>query len=156
MRRRFTDLDNTWPAGLLRRLAAMVYDLFLVVALWMLMGFIAVALNQGEANESPLFHSLLLVATFVFFAFFWMRGGMTLGMQAWRLRVQTNDGMSITLVQSLVRFVAACVSLAAFGLGYWWILFDTEKRSWSDIASNTRVVVVSKSKVSDRKNSGLQ
>lgn len=156
MRKRFTDLDNTWPAGLMRRLVAMLYDLFLVMAVWMLMGFIAVALNQGEANESPLFHSLLLVVTFAFFAFFWMRGGMTLGMQAWRLRVQTTDGMSITLVQSLVRFVAACVSLAAFGLGYWWILFDSEKRSWSDIASNTRVVVVSKLKTGDRKNSGLQ
>ncbi|GGX94390.1 hypothetical protein GCM10007160_22520 [Litchfieldella qijiaojingensis] len=144
MRRRFTDLDNTWPAGLARRLAAMVYDLFLLVAIWMLMGFVAVALNRGEANETPLFHSLLFVATFAFFAFFWMRAGMTLGMQAWRLRVQTTDGMSITLVQSLLRFLAACASLAALGLGYWWILFDAEKRSWSDIVSNTRVVVVPK------------
>lgn len=142
MRRRFTDLDNAWPAGLGRRLGAMLYDFLLVVALWMLLGFVAVALNQGEANQSPLFHSLLLVSTFVFFAFFWMRGGMTLGMQAWRLRVQTLDGMSITLMQSLVRFVAAGVSLAALGLGYWWVLFDAERRSWPDIASQTRVVVL--------------
>lgn len=142
MRKRFADLDQTWPAGLGRRLGAMIYDALILMAVWMLLGFVAVAINDGEANTSPLFHSLLFVVTFAFFAFFWMRGGMTLGMQAWRLRVQTPDGMSITLMQSLVRFVAAWVSLAALGLGYWWILFDAERRSWSDIASQTRVVVL--------------
>ncbi|QJQ94524.1 MULTISPECIES: RDD family protein [Halomonadaceae] len=144
MRRRFTELDNTWPAGLLRRLAAMLYDLLLIVAVWMMIGFVGVALNHGEANETPLFHSLLFIVTFAFFAFFWMRAGMTLGMQAWRLRVQTPEGTSLTLTQCLVRFLVAGVSLAAFGLGYWWVLFDSQRRSWSDIASGTQVVVLPK------------
>lgn len=142
--RKFTDLDEVWPAGLLRRLAAMVYDTLVLFAVWMLVGFGAVALNGGEANESPLFHSVLLVVTFVFFAFFWMRAGMTLGMQAWRLRVQSIDGRTLSLRQSLVRFVAAIVSLVAGGLGYWWVLFDDEKRSWPDMASDSRVVVIPK------------
>ncbi|MDX5378684.1 MAG: RDD family protein, partial [Halomonas sp.] len=73
-----------------------------------------------------------------------MRGGMTLGMQAWRLRVQTRSGNAITLRQSLVRYLVAWLSLAAFGLGYLWVLFDTERRSWPDIASDTRVVVLPK------------
>lgn len=145
MRKRFSDLDSTWPAGLTRRLGAMIYDLLIIVAIWMLLGFVAVAMNQGEANESPLFHSVLFVATFAFFAFFWMRGGMTLGMQAWRLRVENHDGTPITLVQSLLRFLAAGVSFAACGLGYVWILFDRQQRSWSDIVSNSRVVVLPKS-----------
>lgn len=142
--RQFSELDEVWPAGLMRRLAAMVYDALVLMAVWMLVGFVAVALNGGEANESPLFHSALLVVTFAFFAFFWMRAGMTLGMQAWRLRVQDGDGRPLSLMQALVRFVAAIVSLAAGGLGYWWILFDAEKRSWSDMASGSRVVVVPK------------
>lgn len=141
---RFTDLDDVWPAGLLRRLAAMVYDALVLMAVWMLVGFIAVVMNDGEANESPLFHSILLLVTFAFLAFFWMRAGMTLGMQAWQLRVQGVDGRPLTLVQCLVRFVAAIVSLVAGGLGVWWILFDDEKRSWSDIASHSRVVVLPK------------
>lgn len=144
MSRRFTDLDDSWPAGLGRRLGAMIYDALLLLAVWMLIGFVGVALNQGEANESPLFQAVLFLATFVFFAFFWMRGGMTLGMQAWRLRVQTRDGVSIGLWQSLVRFLVAGVALLACGLGYWWILFDGEKRSWPDLASGTRVVVLPK------------
>lgn len=143
---RFSHLDDCWPAGLWRRLAAMLYDTLVLMALWMLVGFIGVALNGGEANESPLFHSALLVVTFAFLAFFWMRGGMTLGMQAWRLRVQTRDGGPITLSQCLIRFVGGLLSLAAFGLGYWWILFDSENRSWSDLASDSRVVVLPKTK----------
>lgn len=144
--RRFTDLDDVWPAGLPRRLAAMVYDALILMAVWMLAGFIGVALNDGEANESPLFRSVLLVVTFAFFAFFWMRAGMTLGMQAWRLRVQSVDGRALTLTQCLVRFVVAIVSLVAGGLGYWWILFDAEKRSWPDIVSGSRVVVLPRRK----------
>lgn len=143
-RRRFSDLDRTWPAGLGRRLGAMLYDTLVVIALWMVLGFVAVALNAGEANETPLFHSVLLVATFAFFAFSWMRGGMTLGMQAWRLRIQTPEGGRITLTQALLRFFVGLASWIALGLGYWWILFDGEKRSWSDIASGSRVVVLPK------------
>jgi uncharacterized RDD family membrane protein YckC len=78
---------------------------------------------------------LLLGAAFAFLAFSWTRGGMTLGMQAWRLRVQTLDGRSITPVQALVRFLVGLLSLAAFGLGYLWILVDRERRSWGDIVS---------------------
>ncbi|MDC8802095.1 RDD family protein [Halomonas pacifica] len=143
-RRRFSDLDRTWPAGLGRRLGAMLYDTLVVIALWMVLGFVAVALNGGEANETPLFHSVLLVATFAFFAFSWMRGGMTLGMQAWRLRIQTPEGSRISLTQALLRFFVGLASWVALGLGYWWVLFDGEKRSWSDIASGSRVVVLPK------------
>ena len=72
------------------------------------------------------------------------RGGMTLGMQAWRLRVQTLDGHAITLKQSLIRCATAWLSLAAFGIGYWWVLIDGQRRSWPDIASKTETVVLPK------------
>ncbi|MBA2781212.1 RDD family protein [Billgrantia kenyensis] len=155
MQRRFNQLDDVWPAGLARRLGAMIYDAFLVAAIWILLTVLHVAfvryvmglgpeeVGAGEAQRLVL-QLLLLAGAFVFFAFFWMRGGMTLGMQAWRLRVQTLDGYTITQVQCLVRYLVAWVSLAAFGLGYLWILFDREGRSWPDIASGTRVVVLPK------------
>ncbi|MCE8017864.1 RDD family protein [Halomonas sp. MCCC 1A17488] len=153
MQRRFDQLDDVWPAGLGRRLGAMLYDALLVVAVWILIGVLHVVfvrqvlglgaeeVGAGIAQRLSL-QLLLVMGAFLFFAFSWMRGGMTLGMQAWRLRVQTRSGHSITLRQSLVRYLVAWLSLAAFGLGYLWVLFDTERRSWSDIASGTRVVVL--------------
>ncbi|MGR4066748.1 RDD family protein [Halomonas sp. LR3S48] len=155
MQRRFDQLDDVWPAGLGRRLGAMLYDALLVLAIWILitvlhvvfvrlvLGLDAELVGQGAPQRLTL-QLALLIGAFVFFAFSWMRGGMTLGMQAWRLRVQTRSGHSITLSQSLVRYLVAWLSLAAFGLGYLWVLFDTERRSWPDIASGTRVVVIPK------------
>lgn len=157
MQRRFNQLDDVWPAGLARRFGAMLYDLFLVAAIWVAvavlhlifvryaLGLGAEAVGVGAAQRLSL-QLLLLVTAFVFFAFSWMRGGMTLGMQAWRLRVQTEEGLSISLTQSLIRYLVAWISLAAFGLGYFWVLFDSERRSWPDLVSGTRVVVLPKAR----------
>ncbi|WP_163558302.1 RDD family protein [Halomonas sp. NO4] len=155
MPRRFDHLDDAWPAGLGRRLGAMLYDGFLVAAIWLLVavahlalfrfviGIGAEAVGTGLAQRLTL-QALLLASAFAFFAFCWKRAGMTLGMQVWRLRVQTRDGRPISLAQSLIRFAVAWLSLAAFGLGYLWVLFDAERRSWPDIASGTRTVVLPK------------
>ncbi|MFC2991010.1 MULTISPECIES: RDD family protein [Halomonas] len=155
MQRRFGNLDDVYPAGLARRLGAMIYDAFLVAAIWLLVaglhllaGRHLLGIPAEQVGDSPFWglslQLLLLASAFTFFAFFWMRGGVTLGMQAWRLRMETPDGYSISLVQAAVRFLVACLSIAAFGLGYLWILFDAERRSWSDIVSGTRVVVLPK------------
>ncbi|TLF49131.1 RDD family protein [Halomonas urmiana] len=155
MQRRFERLDEVWPAGLGRRLGAMLYDGLLVLAIWiviaalhlavvrLVLGVPAEQVGVGPAQVLSL-RLLMALGAFVFFAFFWTKGGMTLGMQAWRLRVQTLDGCSITAFQALQRFLVAGISLAAFGLGYLWILFDAERRSWPDIVSGTRVVVLPK------------
>lgn len=145
--------DCVVPAGVRRRLGAMAYDGVLVLALWLLvtiihLAFFRVVLSQPEealgASTFAIWslRSLLLLSTTGFFCFFWRRAGMTLGMQAWRLRVQTRDGEAITLKQGLIRCLVAWLSLAVFGLGYWWVLFDRQQRSWPDIASNTRTNVV--------------
>lgn len=153
--RRFTQLDSVWPAGLGRRLGAMLYDGFLVAAIWIavtvahLAFFRFVLGQQAEEIGTTAFdiwslRVILLFFVTLFFVFSWSRGGMTLGMQAWRLRVQTLDGYSLNLKQCLIRCAVAWLSLLAFGLGYWWVLFDKERRSWPDIVSNTQTVVMPK------------
>src|SRR5690554_2739900 len=127
MQRRFGNLDDVWPAGLARRLGAMVYDGFLVAAIWILItglhltlmrqvvGIPAEEIGTGLAQVLSLRFALLLGA-FLFFAFFWVCGGMTLGMQAWRLRVLHLGGCSITLPQAMLRFAVACLSLSPSAL----------------------------------------
>nr|WP_284041322.1 RDD family protein [Halomonas olivaria] len=148
-------MDSVWPAGLGRRLGAMLYDGFLVMAIWIAVtvvhvAFFRFALGQRAeeigttAGDIWSLRLMLLFFVTLFFVFSWRRGGMTLGMQAWRLRVQTTDGYAISLKQSLIRCVTAWLSLAAFGIGYWWVLFDKQRRSWPDIASGTQTVVLPK------------
>lgn len=134
------------PATLARRLLAMLYDALLVIALWMVLGALAVGLNGGEAVTGPFWKSALFIATYGFFAYFWTRSGQTLGMLAWNLRVQSTAGGHISWTQSLIRFLVAGPSLALGGLGYWWMLLGDEKLTWGDRASGTRVVQLEKLK----------
>jgi len=83
----------------------------------------------------------LALATLLFFGWFWTRWGQTLGMQAWRLRVETLAGGRISWGQALLRMAGACVSFACLGAGYLAILFDPAARAWHDRWSGTRVVI---------------
>ncbi|WP_136248022.1 RDD family protein [Halomonas borealis] len=153
MSRRFDHLDDAWPAGLGRRLGAMLYDGLLVLALWVLLTAAHVAVSRLLLGIPPdrvglgavqvwSLRLLLAFAAGAFFTYFWTRGGMTLGMQAWRLRVQTRDGHAIGRRQSLARCLIGGLAFLPLGLGHLWVLFDGERRSWSDLASGTRMVVL--------------
>lgn len=142
------------PAGLGRRLAAVLYDGFLCIALLIVAGFIYKLIQMaiyGEAqlrqwadagalDHDPLLSTVLLLSLFGFFAKFWTHGGQTLGMQVWGIRVQNADGTAITLWQALLRFLIAILSWLALGLGFLWALVDKRNRTWHDLYSDSVVV----------------
>ncbi|HSG02611.1 MAG TPA: RDD family protein [Marinobacterium sp.] len=144
------DLSQVTPATLTRRVLAMIYDTLLVVAISMVVVLIAVALNGGEAIDTPLgeaaLRSALLCTNFLFFAVCWTRAGQTLGMLAWHLRVQNHDGTKLRWTQALIRFFGGAFSLLCFGLGFWMILLSDERLAWHDRWSNSVVVRIPKPK----------
>jgi uncharacterized RDD family membrane protein YckC len=134
---------------LLRRLAAMLYDTLLVLPL--IMAAVAVAFGlrglvaPGDEPLNPyIVQALAVFTSFVFFASFWLKGGQTLGMQAWRIKLVQFDGAKPTLRQTAIRVLVAVISAAALGLGYWWCLFDRNKRYWHDYASGTELILLPK------------
>ena len=133
-------------AGFARRLVAMVYDSFLLTALFFIVS-IPFVLQVGEQTltHDPLIRLLyrlvLLLAAFLFFGWFWTHGGQTLGMRAWRLKTIKMNGLPMDWPASAVRFTSSLLSLACFGLGFLWILIDREGLAWHDRLSQTRVVV---------------
>ena len=71
---------------------------------------------------------------------FWTRAGQTIGMRAWRLRIQNADGSNIRITQALIR-----LATAAFGLGNLMCLFNRKApRAFQDIWSECEVVVLGK------------
>ena len=136
---------SSTPAGFGRRLGAMLYDLLLVVAVTMVAAvpFVWVA---GDTAHNPwvrfAFQLYLLAVIFLYYAWFWVRSGQTLGLLTWKLRVVSEGAEKITGWRALQRFAMASVSLACFGLGFVWILFDRDKRAWHDRVSGTRVVKI--------------
>jgi len=139
---------HTKPAGLLRRLFAILYDLLLILALWMVIGAVFVAANKGVAVEDRSLQLTLLVVAILYFWFFWRQAGQTTGMQAWRLKLITPTGGRISTAQVILRLVGATVSAGCVGLGYIWMLIDKESLTWHDRLSDTRLIVMPK----DQKN----
>ena len=80
---------------LMRRIAAMLYDALLILAVLFLSTLPFIAVRDGEPVETTdnLIYQLVLgVVIYVFFVGFWIRSGRTLGMQSWRLQLQSADG----------------------------------------------------------------
>lgn len=160
MSRRLLQPQGEFPtANLIRRLMAILYDFMLCVALMMVVtlayqqGLLRLiygserllALSHARALDGdPVLGSLLLLSLFGFFSYFWMRGGQTLGMQVWGLRVQNADGSAINLWQALLRFLVSIASWLLLGLGFFWSLWDKQRRTWHDIYSESRVVQLPK------------
>lgn len=125
--------------GFLRRLAAILYDLFLLIALLFVATALLLPLNGGEAfTAQQFFYPLyLLIISFLFYAWFWTHGGQTLGLRAWKIKVLTLDMKPISWKQALFRFAVAILSWGLFGLGFFWILIDKNRLSWHDHLSKT-------------------
>lgn len=134
------------PASPWARFAALVYDLFPLIGLWMLVAalFLLGAHGSIDAAHPPFAYRLalrlaLLAVTALYFVVSWSRGGQTIGMRAWRLRVVDVNGAKLPWPRALLRFGAALVSLGACGLGFLWCFVDGERRAWHDIAARSRV-----------------
>jgi uncharacterized RDD family membrane protein YckC len=130
------------PAALWRRFAAAIYDLFPVLAIWFAIGFVATGLRGFRAvpPQTWWFNALLLGSAFAYFAWSWRRGGQTLGMRAWRLRLISDDGNTLNWSAALLRCVVAVFSIGLAGIGVFWALADPQRRTWHDLAARTRVV----------------
>lgn len=128
---------------LLRRIGAMIYDCLLLFALLMLATIPFVAMRGGEAVEplSDLYFRLTLVGViYLFFVGFWLRSGRTLGMQSWRLQLESTDDSEIGLGKATLRLAASLLSWAPLGLGFLWSIWDKERLTWHDKLSKTKIV----------------
>jgi uncharacterized RDD family membrane protein YckC len=107
---------ETTRAGPGRRLAAALYDSLIVIAIWMLAYLPVVAMLGGHLQDSrdPRHLAFRALLAFAFFAWSWTRGGQTLGMQAWRLRLERMDGGTPDLGAAARRFGVALIYLLPF------------------------------------------
>lgn len=133
------------------RLLALFYDLWPCVALWMLTAIPFVLLDvaiSGDArhNIGPFsaLQWLLWIAcwgvTGAYAVLSWRRGGQTLGMRPWRLRVVDAGGGRPSTGALLRRYAVGTLSLLFAGAGFWWAWIDRDRLAWHDRASGTRVV----------------
>jgi uncharacterized RDD family membrane protein YckC len=130
------------PAGLLRRLGALLYDSLLLFGVLFFATLVLLVLRRGVAITpgDPRYFLYLVAVGYLFCGWFWTRGGQTLGMRAWRIRVQQRDGTALSWGRALWRYLLAWLALLPLGAGYFWMLIDREGLTWHDRGSRTVVV----------------
>ena len=121
--------------GLLRRLASMLYEAILLFAV----AFLATWLFQFAAGtlriEGWRMHLLQLFLLTVFAAYFlwcWLRGGQTLAMKTWRIRLVARDGHGhLPPKAALLRFLYALL-LVPTTIGIFWAMVDRDRQFLHD------------------------
>jgi len=160
-------------AGLTRRLAALLYDTLLLLALLFVATLPILPLTGGEAitpaaqhSAAYLYRGYLALLALGFFGLPWTRGGQTLGMKSWKIRLETREGSPPGWGAAALRFTLGLALALAAMLGLWlarapglsmrdlaaaaliapalanhaWIVFDRRGRSLQDIVCGMRVI----------------
>ena len=125
--------------GIARRLASMLYEAILLFAIAYFAGFAFLSASRGAPLEGWLrtAHQLLLGAVFAaYFLWCWLRGGQTLAMKAWRIRLE-----QVSPPRALLRFLLALL-LVPTGISLLWALVDRERQFLHDRLAGTRLVQV--------------
>jgi len=95
--------------ALARRLACFLYEGVLLFGVVMAAGLVySVATQQRHALVG--LHGLqafLFVVLGLYFVWFWSRGGQTLAMQTWHIRLVTQDGQPVSRGRALCRYLLA-------------------------------------------------
>lgn len=157
------------PSSLWRRLAGLVYDLVAVVAIVMVVGMVCQIATGGQLVHTGAqtsiawwYRPLQFVVVAAYFVASWLRGGQTLGMRPWRMRLCMNNGDRVTPVAVLVRAgtvslpllvlaisrvtsprTAMLTLLAVWAVFFAVALFDRRRRALHDILAGTELVHVS-------------
>ncbi len=130
-------------AGIPRRLASALYDLLLTAALALVatLPFIALFGDSTLGWRRHLLQAWVLAVVGAYYVWFWTRGGQTLAMKTWHVRlVRAGDGSAVDTARAVHRFLLAVVGTLALGLGFAYALLDRDRRFLHDRLAGTALV----------------
>ena len=148
---------NFPSAPIWRRLAALLYDSFILLALSFCYGaiatFMGAALGVHAEDYQPMFHHWLFTIGWIgtlagFYYWFWRKSGQTIGMRTWRIQLCDGNDQSQRPSgrQCLLRMLFAPLLILLAGVAYWYRLLDRRGACLHDRLSHTQVVVVPKNR----------
>jgi uncharacterized RDD family membrane protein YckC len=151
--------------GVWRRMAAFLYEGVLLFGVVMIAGYLYSSLTQ-QRHALLGRHGLqafLFVVLGIYFVWFWSRGGQTVAMKAWNIRLVSHDGSAVSQPRALARyllswlwFAPALLAMYLSGLsgtgttatlliagivGYAWLArLHPQRQFLHDIACGTRLI----------------
>lgn len=127
-------------ATLFKRLVASIYELLILMAIWMLSTWLYLRL-VGPADAGIHRFGLqvfLWLTTGAYFVRCWVRSGQTPATQAWKLQLVSEDGGLLTTKRAILRYLLASAFMLFFGVGLLWAFFDKQQLGLHDRLLSTR------------------
>lgn len=135
--------------SLLKLGASLFYELLVLIAL----AFFSVGifyLVLGDATHGVKRFLLQIFVWLLIGAYFvrsWVVGGQTLAMRSWKLRLveaQSTSGMpqALSWQKAVLRYLLGSLNLILFGLGFFYCLFDQERRFLHDKLLGIKMIKV--------------
>mgnify|MGYP001210871221 FL=1 len=124
-----------------RRIASMLYDTLLVLAVLIIMSVPFFSFNLQENNLLKIIIQIYYyLITQYFFVWFWVHNEGTLGMKTWKIKIICINNNSLSYKKAIIRFNVAILSLLFFGLGFLISFFRKDKKCFHDIISKTALI----------------
>ncbi len=153
--------------GLGRRLLCAAYEFCLLFGVTFISNYLLLSLAQWRwplnAVQQPILQAYTLCVIGVYFIYFWGRGGQTLAMKTWRIRLVGPDGGRASLLACCLRYAllwwgllpgaivfaltrhngyAALIVLASVLFSWVWMWFDRDRQFLHDRMLGTRLIQV--------------
>ena len=141
-------IDSFEYAGFWIRVAASLIDTVLVLCVTLPLLFAIYGWSYLDASKTGTIAGgadvlLTWVAPAVAVVAFWLYRQATPGKMVLSIRVvAATTGNTLTLGQSVGRYLGYFVSIIPFGLGLLWVAFDPKKQGWHDKLAGTVVIRV--------------
>lgn len=132
---------------ILKRLMACVYELLILIAIWMLFTWLYVSLFGDATHGSKRFFLQLLLwfISGIYFVVCWVKTGQTLAMQAWKMKIVGEDGGLLSWRQATLRYVLASILVGMFGLSLLYMLVNRQRLFLHDRLVGSRYEMLAKS-----------
>jgi len=120
----------------------MLYEALLALAIAFVSGlaFYGATEERLSGETRLLFQAYLFLVFGIYFIACWSRGGRTLAMQTWKIRIIGREGAPIGAGRAALRYVLAWVSLLPLGAGFLWAFVDPDGQFLHDRLARTRMV----------------
>lgn len=127
-------IDKYENIGFLKNMVICLYDLMLLFSVLFFMSLPWIMITSGEAITNNIFYQFyLMLIILIYYLWFWVNHGQTLGMKSWKTYVVNQNNQTITIRQGMIRILISLVG------GHLLLIFN--KKSLQDIISKTHIIV---------------
>lgn len=131
----------------LRRFAAILYESMLLFGILFTAGYLFDTLTQSKhalmfRHERQLW---MFVVLGLYFVWFWQKGGQTLAMKTWHIKLIRLDGKAVTWLQAILRYLL-CYLFTLTGIAFIYSFFDKKAQFPQDRLLKTQLICTKSSK----------